>query len=188
MAPLIRRPIQRLSGVAAALALVLSPQPAIAAAAPIELAVKATFVVKFASYITWPEGAFADPAAPLVVCVGTGEPLDGLIDRAAAGQSAGSHPIVVRRSDAIGAASGCHIAVLGGDRRAVAATLAAIGDAPVVTITGTREASDRGVVHFEVAGGRVRFHIDEMAASRKGLGISSKLLALALSVRARGGR
>jgi hypothetical protein len=41
------------------------------------------------------------------------------------------------------------------------------------------------MIHFVVAQGRVRFHIDEAAAVRSGLTINSRLLALALSVRQR---
>jgi YfiR/HmsC-like len=41
------------------------------------------------------------------------------------------------------------------------------------------------MIHFTVAGGRVRFFIDEAAAAERGLSISSRLLALALGVRQR---
>jgi hypothetical protein len=42
------------------------------------------------------------------------------------------------------------------------------------------------MIHFQVAQSRVRFHIDDRAAAESKLDISSKLLALALSVRGRG--
>ena len=38
------------------------------------------------------------------------------------------------------------------------------------------------MVHFAVVGGRVRFHIDQGAASARGVSISSRLLALAVEV------
>jgi hypothetical protein len=43
------------------------------------------------------------------------------------------------------------------------------------------------MIHFVVVGGRVRFFIDEADATAKGLGVSARLLALALGVRQAGG-
>jgi hypothetical protein len=56
---------------------------------------------------------------------------------------------------------------------------------PVLTITDSRAGAARGMIHFTVSGGRVRFFIDEAAAAEHGLSISSRLLALALGVRQR---
>jgi hypothetical protein len=57
----------------------------------------------------------------------------------------------------------------------------------VLTVTdAARTPNARGIIHFVVQNDRVRFHIDERAAARNGLSISSKLLSLALSVRHRG--
>ena len=56
---------------------------------------------------------------------------------------------------------------------------------PVLTVTDARSSVRRGMIHFVVVQGRVRFHIDEAAAVRSGLTINSRLLALALSVRQR---
>jgi hypothetical protein len=39
------------------------------------------------------------------------------------------------------------------------------------------------MIHFVVDGGRVRFHIDQAEAESCGLGLSARLLAIALSVR-----
>jgi hypothetical protein len=63
--------------------------------------------------------------------------------------------------------------------------LAAIGRQPVLTVTDSANASQRGIVHFVVVGGRVRFFIDEAAAAERGLLISSRLLGLAVAVRTR---
>jgi len=56
--------------------------------------------------------------------------------------------------------------------------------APVLTVTDSIDALDaKGMINFVVADNRVRFEIDDAAARRSGLVISSKLLSLALSVR-----
>jgi hypothetical protein len=52
----------------------------------------------------------------------------------------------------------------------------------VLTVTGAADAA-RGIIHFVVTGGRVRFFIDQSAAAQRGLAISSRLLALAVGVK-----
>jgi hypothetical protein len=53
----------------------------------------------------------------------------------------------------------------------------------VLTVTDGEWRPHRGMVDFEISGGRVRFNIDQAAANAAGLTISSKLLDVALSVR-----
>ena len=56
------------------------------------------------------------------------------------------------------------------------------GTRGVLLITDQAVSGRRGAIHFAVVNGRVRFHIDNDAAVRAGLNISSRLLSLALSV------
>jgi hypothetical protein len=53
----------------------------------------------------------------------------------------------------------------------------------VLTGTDGANGGQRGIIHFTVSGGRVRFFIDQAAASRRGMQISSRLLALAVGVK-----
>lgn len=157
-----------------------------AQAQPLEAAVKAAFLPKFAPYVSWPPPATPAPGEPYVICVVGRDPLGTLLDDAASGERLGASPIVVRRLERVDRSSACHMAFLGGSgRQPVGAALATLGGAPVLTITDARIARERGMVHFDLKGGRVRFHIDAAAAHRAGLGLSSKLLSLALSVRQR---
>jgi hypothetical protein len=55
----------------------------------------------------------------------------------------------------------------------------------VLTVTDAANGGARGIIHFQVVSGRVRFAIDTVAARRKGINISSRLLALATDVRQR---
>jgi hypothetical protein len=47
--------------------------------------------------------------------------------------------------------------------------------------------STHGIIHFVIRGNRVRFVIDDAAAAKNGMTISSKLMRLALAVHLRGG-
>ena len=157
-----------------------------AKAQPLEAAVKAAFLPKFAPYVSWPPSATPAPGAPYVICVVGRDPLGALLDDAAAGERLGTSPFAVRRMVRVDRASGCHMAFIGGSPvQPIGAALGALSGVPVLTVTDARLARDRGMVHFDLKGGRVRFHIDDVAAQRAGLGLSSKLLSLALTVRQR---
>lgn len=154
-------------------------------AQPLELAVKAAFLPKFARYVSWP--ASAQPAAePFQLCILGGDTLGKLIDEAAAGEAIDRRPINVRRLPSADQAQGCGIVFLqGANSRDNGAALAALARRPMLTVTDQNRGNARGMVHFVVHQGRVRFHIDAAAAARAGLSIDSRLLSLALSVRQR---
>lgn len=157
--------------------------PARSAAPPLVSAIKATYLVKFGSYVTWPSIA---ENAPFAVCV-VGDPvLSDVVESAAKGQQVAGHPVSVRRLDAIKPQDECQIVYLaGGQGQSVIAALQALEGAPVLTVTDGPHAPARGTLHFDVRGGRVRFHVDSLRAEKSKLIISSKLLALAVSVRGR---
>lgn len=153
------------------------------AVSSVEVAVKATYIVKFAHYVTWPASALSSPAAPIVVCIVGRDRFGATIDAAAKGDRIDQHPIIVRRMAAIDRSSGCSMAYLSGD--VAARSLAAVDGSPILTITDASETAERGVFQFEVRGGHVGFNIDDKRAGRGGLGISSRLLSIALSVSSR---
>lgn len=149
-----------------------------------ETAVKAAFLARFGAYVGWPPGA-----GPLTLCIVGRDVLGSAMDQAVAGQRIDGRPLQVRRIETITLASGCEIAYLTGSaRQSVPAALSGLGSAPVLTVTDSRWSNVRGMIHFQLAASRVRFHIDDRAAAASGLSISSKLLGLALSVRQRSGR
>lgn len=161
---------------------------ATAAAQPesLEVAVKAAFLPKFAAYVNWPPGAIGAPADPVMLCVIGRDPFGASLDAAAAHQKIDLHPILVRRLEGAEGAERCHIAFVAGSAKQNAkATLEALRGRPVLTVTDARLGSERGMVHFALKGGRVRFHIDDAMAARSNLSISARLLSLALSVKSR---
>jgi hypothetical protein len=178
------RSIQRIAAVTSAAAL-LASTPAVAGTDPgtLELAVKAAYLYKLGSFVTWP----SDPArlaAPLAICVQGTDPFGPLLDRAAAGQSVAGRPVVVRRVARLEPDSGCAIAYVAGSAvQSQAQALAAVERAPVLTVTDAARGPTRGIVHLLLDAGKVRFAIDAAKADEAGLAISSKLLALAVVVR-----
>jgi len=155
-----------------------------AAAQPSEAAVKAAFLTKFAAYVDWPASLRLGPAAPFTLCVVGSDPFGRTIDEAARGQQIDRHPIVVKRLSSAAGADSCQVALVDGTAaHGTTDILRALQGKPVLTVTDGRDGPDRGMIHFVVDGGRVRFHIDEAAAQGAGLTLSARLLAIALSVR-----
>jgi hypothetical protein len=155
-------------------------------AQPSELAVKAAFIPKFARYVQWPAAHHPGPRQPFHLCVIGRDPFGSMLDRAAAGEQIEGRAVTVRRIASADDAAGCHMAfVRGATPPDTLRLLLALRSRPVLTITDARAGPQRGMIHFTVAAGRVRFFIDDAAAADRGLSISSRLLALALGVRQR---
>jgi hypothetical protein len=146
-----------------------------------DTAVKAAFIPKFARYVSWP--ATAAGSGPLAICIIGEDPFGTALDQAASSQSVDGRALVVKRLSSANGASVCAIAFVDGSR--AGETLAALGRQPILTVTDSRSNSQRGIIHFAIVGGRVRFFIDNAQAEARGLTISSRLLALAIGVNQR---
>jgi hypothetical protein len=158
--------------------------PAAAAAPTSEAAVKAEFLPRFARYVTWPGPATPANGQPFVLCILGDDPFRGLVDRAAREQIIDGRRIIVKRLGPASDVDSCQIAYIGhSGSRPAGQLIAAIGRKPVLTVTDAANDGQRGIIHFTVVSGRVRFFIDQAAAEARGLSISSRLLALAVGVR-----
>jgi hypothetical protein len=163
----------------------LTPLAICAHAAPsLEYAIKAAYLTKFISFITWPPGSFEKPDSPVTICLVGDDPFDGALDEAARSARVGERPIAVRHL--IQPDDDCRMVfVPAGDPDLAAQTLQGLKGRPVATVTdsGIRP---RGIISFVIAANHVRFDIDVAKADQNGLSISSKLLGLAHAVHVRG--
>jgi hypothetical protein len=187
-----RRPLGTAGARAIAAAVALSTVvlcaagPGRAQEASLEYPIKATFLVRFASYVTWPDNAFIATRSPLRICVIGEDPFGALLDDLTREEQIGGRSIVVLRLPVLERGSGCHVAYVGriADRR-VGDMMAAVRGEPVLFVTDSANTAERGAIHFAVAGDRVRFHVDERAAAQNELALSSRLLDVAMSVQRR---
>jgi len=151
----------------------------------LEYKVEATYLSKFGAFVDWPSSVFESPDSPINLCVVGQDPFDGILDQVVMGQRIDMRPIALHRLKAVTADSGCQILYVGGsDQKAAVLAMDAVRSAAVLTVTDADNDSVAGIIHFVIKDNRVRFEIDDRSASLKGLKISSKLLNLALSVRA----
>jgi hypothetical protein len=151
-----------------------------------EYTVKAAYLYKLGAYVDWPSTAFASATSPIALCVGGDDPFGAVLETNVTGQQIAGRAIAVRRLGTVARGSGCHILYLAGSsQQPVRQALDAVRGEPVLTVTDAVRGDATGVVHFIVKDRRVRFDIDDEAAARNGLTVSSKLFALALSVKPR---
>lgn len=149
-------------------------------------AVKATFLVRFASFVQWPADSFPSTSDPVVICVAGDYALANLVETVARGERIGARNVLVRRLASVAQNSGCHLLyAAGAASQSVPQMLEAARGQAVLTVTDQTHGRTRGMIHFVHDGGRVRFHIDRDAADGAGLNLNSRLLAVALSVQSR---
>lgn len=151
---------------------------------PLEYAVKAAYLPKFASYIEWPAEAFDNPQSSITLCIAGADPFGGSADEPMQSQHIGPRPIVVKHLAAVSRDSGCRILFIGGrDARKIGQALETVHGTGVLTVT---EAEGSGptdsIIRFVIDDNHVRFAIDNEAAAQNGISVSSKLLSLAVTV------
>ncbi|MBW8875630.1 MAG: YfiR family protein [Acidobacteria bacterium] len=170
---------------AEALALPLAARAAADIAAS-EYAVKAAFLYNFTKFVEWPPKAFADERSPLKICVLGQDPF-GKILRSLMDEEVGGRRLQLLRVDTLNNPAACHVLFVSrSERDRLPQILVAVRDAPVLTVGDTPGfLDDGGMINFILEGSKVRFEIDQEAAERVGIKISSKLLALARHVKGR---
>jgi YfiR/HmsC-like len=145
---------------------------------PLEYAVKATYLYKFAPFVTWPPSTAQK--ATFDLCLSGNDDVTRLAPEAAAGQSINGKPLAVRVLTVGEGTDGCQILYIAASPAAVQ-MLDAVRNKPVLTITDAT-LPNHGIVEFKVVEHHVRFDIDNSLAAGAGLSISSKLLSLANAV------
>jgi hypothetical protein len=150
-----------------------------------EYEVKAAFLYNFAKFVEWPSNAGADPNSPMIIGILGRDPFGGEIDRAIEGKSVNGHRLTIKRFSTIDSYQYCHILFVSSSEKSnLARILAAVASNSVLTVSETdRFAYIGGIINFITIENRIRFEINQAAAARAGLKISSKLLSLGRVVR-----
>ncbi len=172
---------------AAALLLAGLPQTDAIAQEPssmLERRVKAAFLYKFLSFITWPERALPPAGEPLVIGVMGAPDIADELGATLAGRTAQGRPVVARPVAPGEPPSGVHMLFIDRSQqhrlREEARAARETSALPVSEVDG---ALDYGVViNFVTVEGRVRFEVSIDNAQESGIRISSRLLALAYRV------
>ena len=147
---------------------------------PTAYEVKAAYIFNLLPFTTWPASAFASADAPLNVCVATPDPFGSILRRTFESERVGTHPVAVKTISSPGAVRDCHVLFVGDDADGNGAFEQASQNAPVLTIGESRQFQQRGgIITFVIENSRVRFDVNQQAAARAGLQLSSKILQVA---------
>ncbi len=146
-----------------------------------EYQLKAAFLASFPEFVTWPGSAFSGAGAPLVIGVLGDDPFGGVLDKAVQGKGSGGRKITVRRAQRVEDLQNCHLIFISrSERGQLAEILASLGSAPVLTVSDIEQFTRKGgAIGLIMSGPNVRLEINNSAAKRAGLSISSRLQVLA---------
>lgn len=155
------------------------------AASATEQQVKAVFVYNFSHFVEWPPAAFAAADQPFVIGVWGSDSFAGLLEEVAKGESAGGHPIQVRRIRSAEAAGNCQILFIERDERpGLEEILAALKGRSVLTVSDRNDSARQGImVQLVNVDNRIRVRINVDSTRAAGLTPSSNLLRSAEIVR-----
>jgi hypothetical protein len=150
----------------------------------LESSVKAAYLYKFSGYVEWPPACFESATAPLVFgVIGDPEVADEL-ERQTKVRSPGQRPVTVMRLRAFDHLPPIHVLFIGrsqADR--LSALIRTAHERPILVITDTEHAVAQGsMINFNTIEGHVRFEVGLGAARQARLTLSSRLLAVAVTV------
>ena len=156
-------------------------------ATAVERRVKAAYIFNIASYVEWPEGTFAQTGAPMTIIVFGDDELAAEITEITAGRAVDGRPLQIKKTRDPDATADAHMLFVG---RAEIARLPQVakqaGPKPLLILTDAPGALTQGsMINFVLVRQRVKFEISLEEAERRGLKLSSRLLAVAHNVRKR---
>jgi hypothetical protein len=163
----------------------LVPQPGVRAAEeapPLEYQVKAAFLLNFTKFIDWPPAESAGGEASFDICILGDDPFGPTLDQMLDGETLQGRRLAVQRVSRRPLPGSCRVVFIGKSEKDISGVLSAA--APGVLTVGESAGFLRegGMIGFVIENRRVRFDINEAAATRAGFKVSSKLLNVARSV------
>lgn len=153
-----------------------------------QAAIVAAYLLNFGRFVEWPDGVFPSNQAPVRICSYGDDLLGRRLDDLAQ-KRLHERPIETQRIRRGESVSGCNILYVSeSEAFYVNRVLEQNAPSPVLTVSGIRGFADKGgVVGLITIDNKLRFEINEHAAARSGLKVSSQLLKLAKRVLNGGG-
>jgi hypothetical protein len=150
--------------------------------APTDNEIKAAFLFNFAKFTEWPADTLPAADSPIRIGVlGKGALLDSL-EAIVKGKKIDQHPVLIESyADLPSGPLPQILFVSSSERRQLRNILNEVRSKPLLTVSdmeGFCEAG--GVINFKLEGRKMRFEINNKAAERQKLKLSSKLLGVAL--------
>jgi hypothetical protein len=149
-----------------------------------EYQVKAAYLFNFLKFVDWPDDAFADPLAPIVIGILGDDPFGSSLPQVVVGKTIQGRDLVIRAYHDGENLRGAHILFISSsEKKRLPAILSSLRGSSVLTVADMDGFLDSGgMIQFVPESSRVRFSINADATRRGRLQMSSKLMSLAKSV------
>jgi hypothetical protein len=163
-----------------AAALLLSASTLRAQTQPSEYQIKAAFIFNFAKFVEWPTNALPEANSPMVIGVLGENPFGDNLEKTMRNKTVEDHPLLIKHFQSASDASKSHVLFISNsEKEKLPEVLKALEGSSVLTVGEMDGFSERGgMISFVIEGTKIRFRINNDAATRAGLKISSKLLSL----------
>jgi hypothetical protein len=149
---------------------------------PSEYQIKAAFLYNFAKFVEWPPDTFPDPASPIVIGVLGKNVFGDNLEKTLHNKTINNHPVELKVFRTVAEVTNCHVLFISSSEQGrLAKTLAALPGANLLTVSemdGFIAAG--GMINFVIEDDKIHFEINNDAAVKAGLKISSKLLSLSI--------
>lgn len=148
---------------------------------PTEYQIKAAFLYNFAKFVEWPPTAFADTQSPIVIGVLGKNVFDDNLEKIIHGKTVNNRPFLFKEFHTVAEATNCHILFISAsEQKKLPKILEGLQGASVLTVSETDQfIAAGGMINFVIEDKKIHFQINDEAAKKAGLKISSKLLSLA---------
>jgi hypothetical protein len=150
-----------------------------------EYTVKLAFLYNFTKFVEWPPDSYRDAGAPLTICIVGHDPFSQNLEGELRTRTVGGHPVEVKTLRANDKLSACHIVFVPVTEKDQADRIVrGLKGSRTLTVGETEGfAVLGGIINLTVEGNKVHFEINQVAAERAGLKISSRLLSIAKIVK-----
>jgi hypothetical protein len=155
---------------------------------PLDLEVKAVYLLNFGRFARWPSPDVAIAPKTFSLCVLGRDPFGTTLDSVVRGETIGGKLVVARRLARPEDAVGCDVLFISapaGSR--IKSILEKIDRAATLTVSDIPDFVEQGgMIQFVPDGARIRFAVNVAATERVGLMLSSELLRVAVAIKTDG--
>ncbi len=155
------------------------------ASPPSEYQIKAAFLFHFAQFVEWPPQAFDSPQSPIVIGVLGKNVFGDDLERTIHNKTVNHHPFQYEEIHSVKEATHCQILFISASEKSrLPKILKDLRGTNILTVSETDQfIQDGGIINFVIEDDEIHFQINDDAAKKAGLKISSKLLSLAVHPR-----
>jgi uncharacterized protein DUF4154 len=149
---------------------------------PSEYQIKAAFLYNFAKFVEWPTQAFAGPQSPIIIGVLGKNVFGDDLERTIRNKTINNRPFRFEEFHSVEEATNCQILFISpSENSQLSKILKRLRGKSVLTVSETDQFIQAGgMINFVIEDDEIHFQINNDAAKKAGLNISSKLLSLAV--------